>query len=158
MGWWILSLVNKWERIFFSWWCTSFLFIHQVQNSPSYLVLRFACMSWTLLWLVTTQSKHSWNCSHSWFSEFDSKHAHCLLSVGAASKVSPYWSQETKTCHSSDCFSIVCGQATATWPHCFHSQKLTNGLWIRLYSNNKISINFVSFEWFSWQLISSTSQ
>ena len=26
---------------------------------------------------------------HSWFSEFDSKHAHCLPSVGAARKVSP---------------------------------------------------------------------
>ena len=28
-------------------------------------------------------------------------------SVGAPRKVSPYWSQETMTCHSSNCFSIV---------------------------------------------------
>ena len=52
---------------------------------------------------------------HSWFSEFDSKHAHCLPSVGAARKVSPNRSKETMTCHSSSyCFSIVWGQATAT--------------------------------------------
>ena len=31
-------------------------------------------------------------------------------SVGAARKVSPNWSQETMTCHSSNCFSIVRGQ------------------------------------------------
>ena len=30
-------------------------------------------------------------------------------SVGAARKVSPNWSQETMTCHSSNCFSIVLG-------------------------------------------------
>ena len=30
-----------------------------------------------------------------------------LSSEGAARKVSPYWSQETTTCHSSNCFSIV---------------------------------------------------
>ena len=34
-------------------------------------------------------------------------------SVGAAYKVSPNWSQETMTCHSSDCFSIVWGQGNA---------------------------------------------
>ena len=31
-------------------------------------------------------------------------------SVGAARKVSPNWSQETMTCHSSSCFSIVWGK------------------------------------------------
>ena len=31
-------------------------------------------------------------------------------SVGAARKVSPNWLQETMTCHSSNCFSIVWGQ------------------------------------------------
>ena len=31
-------------------------------------------------------------------------------SVGAAGKVSPNWSQETMTCHSSNCFSIAWGQ------------------------------------------------
>jgi len=31
-------------------------------------------------------------------------------SVGAARKVSPNWSQETMTCHSSNCFSIVWDQ------------------------------------------------
>ena len=31
-------------------------------------------------------------------------------SVGAARKVSPNWSQETMTCHSFNCFSIVWGQ------------------------------------------------
>ena len=30
-------------------------------------------------------------------------------SVGAALKVSPNWSQETMTCHSSNCFSIDWG-------------------------------------------------
>ena len=30
-----------------------------------------------------------------------------LSSEGAARKVSPDWSQETTTCHSSNCFSIV---------------------------------------------------
>ena len=34
-------------------------------------------------------------------------------SVGAAHKVSPNWSQETMTCHSSNCFSIVWGQGNA---------------------------------------------
>ena len=34
-------------------------------------------------------------------------------SVGAARKVSPNWSQETSTCHSSNCFSIVWGQGDA---------------------------------------------
>ena len=34
-------------------------------------------------------------------------------SVGAARKVSPNWSQETMTCHSSNCFSIVWGQGNA---------------------------------------------
>ena len=33
--------------------------------------------------------------------------------VGAACKVSPNWSQETMTCHSSICFSIVWGQGNA---------------------------------------------
>ena len=32
-----------------------------------------------------------------------------LSSVGAVRKVSPNWSQETMTCHSSNCFSIVWG-------------------------------------------------
>ena len=30
-------------------------------------------------------------------------------------QVSPNWSQETMTCHSSNCFSIVCGQGNASW-------------------------------------------
>ena len=34
-------------------------------------------------------------------------------SVGAALQVSPKWSQETMTCHSSNCFSIVYGQGNA---------------------------------------------
>ena len=35
-------------------------------------------------------------------------------SVGAACKVSPNWSQETMTCHSSNCFKkIVWGQGNA---------------------------------------------
>ena len=34
-------------------------------------------------------------------------------SVGAAHKVSPNWSQEATTCHSSNCFSIVWGQGNA---------------------------------------------
>ena len=34
-------------------------------------------------------------------------------SVGAARKVSPNWSQEIMTCHSSNCFSIVWGQGNA---------------------------------------------
>jgi len=37
----------------------------------------------------------------------------CKSSVGAAGKVSPNWSQETMTCHSSNCFSIVWGQGNA---------------------------------------------
>ena len=36
-------------------------------------------------------------------------------SVGAALKVSPNWSQETMTCHSSNCFSIVWGKGTHHW-------------------------------------------
>ena len=36
-----------------------------------------------------------------------------MSSVGAARKVSPNWSQETITCHSSSCFSIVWGQGNA---------------------------------------------
>ena len=32
-------------------------------------------------------------------------------SVGSARKVSPNWSQETMTCHSFNCFSIVWGQS-----------------------------------------------
>ena len=38
---------------------------------------------------------------------------HVLSSVGAARKVSPYWSQETMTFRSSNCFSIVGGQGNA---------------------------------------------
>ena len=34
-------------------------------------------------------------------------------SVGAAHKLSPNWSQETMTCHSSNCFSIAWGQGNA---------------------------------------------
>ena len=34
-------------------------------------------------------------------------------SVGAARKVSPNWLQETMTCHSFNCFSIVWGQGNA---------------------------------------------
>ena len=34
-------------------------------------------------------------------------------SVGAVRKVSPDWSQETMTCHSFNCFSIVWGQGNA---------------------------------------------
>ena len=34
-------------------------------------------------------------------------------SVGAAGKVSPNWSQETMTCHSSNCFGIAWGQGNA---------------------------------------------
>ena len=37
----------------------------------------------------------------------------CKSSVGAACKVSSNWSQETKPCHSSNCFSIVWGQGNA---------------------------------------------
>ena len=33
-----------------------------------------------------------------------------MSSVGAARKISPNWQQETMTCHSSNCFSIVWGQ------------------------------------------------
>lgn len=36
-----------------------------------------------------------------------------LSSEGAARKVSPYWSQETTTCHSPNCFSIVLGQGNS---------------------------------------------
>ena len=36
-----------------------------------------------------------------------------MSSVGAALKVSPSWSQETMACHSSNCFSTVCGQGNA---------------------------------------------
>ena len=36
-----------------------------------------------------------------------------MSSVGAARKVSPNWSQETMTCHSSNCFSIVWRQGNA---------------------------------------------
>ena len=36
-----------------------------------------------------------------------------LTIVGLARKVSPNWSQETMTCHSSNCFSIVWGQGNA---------------------------------------------
>ena len=35
------------------------------------------------------------------------------ISVGAARKVSPDWSQETMTCHSFNCFSIVWGHGLA---------------------------------------------
>ena len=34
-------------------------------------------------------------------------------SVGAACKISPDWSQETMTCHSSNCFSIFWDQGNA---------------------------------------------
>ena len=37
----------------------------------------------------------------------------CQSSVGAARKVSSHWSQETMTCHSSNCFSIVWDQGKA---------------------------------------------
>ena len=37
----------------------------------------------------------------------------CKSSVEAAGKVTPNWSQETITCHSSHCFSIVWGQGNA---------------------------------------------
>ena len=36
-----------------------------------------------------------------------------MSSVGAARKVSPNWSQELMTCHSSHCFSNVWGQENA---------------------------------------------
>ena len=50
-----------------------------------------------------------------------------VSSVGAARKVSPNWSQETMTCHSSNCFSVffwvrkthhwyLLFRAAATWP------------------------------------------
>ena len=35
------------------------------------------------------------------------------VSLGAAREMSPHWSQETMTCHSSNCFSIVWGQGNA---------------------------------------------
>ena len=37
-----------------------------------------------------------------------------LLSCVGARKVSPNWSLETMTCHSSHCFSIIWGQGNAT--------------------------------------------
>lgn len=43
-------------------------------------------------------------------------------SVGATRKVSPNWSQETMTCHSSNCFSIFGGQGHA------HFLSTTNAL------------------------------
>ena len=36
-----------------------------------------------------------------------------FVSVGAARMVSPIWTQETMTCPSSNCFSIVWGQVNA---------------------------------------------
>ena len=41
-------------------------------------------------------------------------HAQYGSSVGAVRKVSPNWSQETMTCHSFYCFSIVWGQGNAS--------------------------------------------
>ena len=47
-----------------------------------------------------------------------------MSSVGAACKVSPNWLQETVTCHSSHCFSIVWGQGNTPLVACLPSRKL----------------------------------
>ena len=45
------------------------------------------------------------------FSSYNVKHLSSVGEpVGAACKVSANWSQETMTCHSFNCFSIVWGQ------------------------------------------------
>ena len=44
-----------------------------------------------------------------------------VSSVGAACKVSPNWLQETVTCHSSHCFSIVWGQGNTPLVACLPS-------------------------------------
>ena len=68
-------------------------------------------------------------------------------SVGAARKVSPNWSQETMTCHSSNCFSIVRGQgrtigAQADW--CIDSSDL--GSFIRREGRGLISEQRMTIE------------
>ena len=54
------------------------------------------------------------------------------ISVGAARKASPNWSQETMTCHSSNCFSIVWGQGNAAT---FNTQPLNSVLTYSLLSD-----------------------
>ena len=44
---------------------------------------------------------------------FDEFKTNLQSSVGAARKVSPNWLQETMTCHSFNCLSIVLGQGNA---------------------------------------------
>ena len=52
------------------------------------------------------------------------KYTNCYITllshVGAAWRVSPNWSQETMTSHSSNCFSIVWGQGHHLW-HLFRA-------------------------------------
>ena len=48
-------------------------------------------------------------------------------SVGAAGKVSPNWSQETMTCHSSNCFSIAWGQGNDWEKGCLIDEKKNQG-------------------------------
>ena len=47
-----------------------------------------------------------------------------LSSEGSARKVSPDWSQETITCYSSNCFSIVLGSGKRTIDDFFSEQLL----------------------------------
>lgn len=51
------------------------------RNSNQFVVLRFACMSWTFLWLVTKQSTILQYFRHSQFSEFSCKYfLRCVVS------------------------------------------------------------------------------
>lgn len=51
------------------------------RNSNQFVVLRFACMSWTFLWLVTKQSTILQYFRHSQFSEFSCKYfLKCVVS------------------------------------------------------------------------------
>ena len=46
-----------------------------------------------------------------WAAKMQERTAKAVASVGASRNVSRNWSQETMTCHSFNCFSIVWGQA-----------------------------------------------
>ena len=48
-----------------------------------------------------------------WVAKMQERTAKAVASVGAARNVSRNWSQETMTCHSFNCFSIVWGQVGA---------------------------------------------
>ena len=67
------------------------------------------------MWYKTLSDKNThliaWNVILTQFGECDSLPK---SSVGATRKVSLNWSQETMTCHSFNCFSIVWGQGNAT--------------------------------------------